>query len=105
MRRSGSSSHTQFSSICDGASTKSRSTWVPLNMANSACEQSWCITCPNSWKQVSTSPCCSSDGASGVGLVKLATMAAMAICLLPSGRRQPGCRPKQAACPYLPSLG
>lgn len=40
-----------------------------------------------------------------MGLVKLATMAAMAIWRLPSCRRQPGCRPKQAACPYLPSLG
>lgn len=38
-------------------------------------------------------------------MVKLATMAAMAIWRLPSCRRQPGCRPKQAACPYLPSLG
>lgn len=37
IRSSGSFSHTQFSSICDGASTKSRSTCVPLNMANSAC--------------------------------------------------------------------
>lgn len=37
-------------------------------------------------------------------MVKLATMAAMAIWRLPSCRKQPGCRPKQAACPYLPSL-
>lgn len=40
-----------------------------------------------------------------MGLVKLATMAATEICRLESGRRQPGCRPKQAACPYFPSLG
>lgn len=40
-----------------------------------------------------------------MGLVKLATMAATEICRLESGKRQPGCRPKQAACPYFPSLG
>lgn len=39
-----------------------------------------------------------------MGLVKLATMAATEICRLESGKRQPGCRPKQAACPYFPSL-
>lgn len=37
-------------------------------------------------------------------MVKLATMAATAVWRLPSGNRQPGCSPKQAACPYLPSL-
>lgn len=62
------------------------------------------MTWPNSWKYVSTSSCCSSDGASAVGLLKLATMAATDIWRVPSGSRQPGWRPKQAAWPYFPSL-
>ena len=63
------------------------------------------MTWPNSWKYVSTSSCCSRDGASAVALLKLATMAATDIWREPSGKRQPGCRPKQAAWPYFPSLG
>ena len=55
IRLSASGCQHQFSSICDGASTKSRSTRVPANMASSAREQIWCITWPNSWKKVSTS--------------------------------------------------
>ncbi|TNN65766.1 hypothetical protein EYF80_024059 [Liparis tanakae] len=52
---------------------------VPLHVKGHSCStsaQSWCMTCPNSWKYVSTSSCCRSDGASAVGLLKLATMAA-----------------------------
>ncbi|XP_073662002.1 uncharacterized protein [Tursiops truncatus] len=69
-----------------------------------AWERSWCIACPTSWKLVSRSSCCSREGRLGVGLVKLATMAAMAIWQLPSCCRQPGCRPKQAACLDFPTL-
>src|SRR5258708_3332933 len=41
--------------ICDGASTKSRSTLVPECWLYSVCESTPCRTCPNSWKNVSTS--------------------------------------------------
>lgn len=40
-----------------------------------------------------------------MGLVRLATMAAMAIWRLPSFRRQPGCRPKRAHARTFPGWG
>lgn len=67
-------------------------------------EQSSCMICPNSWKKVSTSWCCSKEGQLRVGFVKLDTMAATGILRFPSGRRHPGWSPKHAAWPYLPSL-
>lgn len=67
-------------------------------------EQSSCMTCPNSWKKVSTSWCCRREGQLLVGFVKLATMAATGILRFPSGPTHPGWSPKHAAWPYLPSL-
>lgn len=45
-----------------------------------------CLICTSSWV--------SSDGLSSVGFVKLASIAATEICLLPSGPIQPGCNIK-----------
>src|SRR5262245_5666011 len=45
--------------ICDGASTKSRSTLVPECWLYSVSESTPCSTWPNSWKSVSTSLCVS----------------------------------------------
>ena len=105
MRLSASGCQHQFSSIWLGASTKSRSTCVPENIASCAFEQTWCITWPNSWKNVSTSPCESSAGFASVGFGKLHTAAATGCCQPPPAGAQPGCSPKHAAWPYLPSRG
>eukprot|EP00965_Chrysotila_dentata_P039674 1318580-Pleurochrysis_carterae.AAC.4 len=104
IRASASGFQHQFSSICEGASTKSRSTRVPANISSSTVEQSWCITCPNSWKNVSTSRWVSKAGDSAVGLGKLHTMAATGGMRRPPST-QPGCSPKHAAWPYLPARG
>ena len=45
--------------ICDGASTKSRSTLVPECWLYSVRERTPCITCPNSCSSVSSSLCVS----------------------------------------------
>ena len=106
MRASAPASQHQFSSICDGASTKSLSTAVPAKREKVGSEeQSPCMQCPNSWKKVSTSECLSSEGSSSVGFVKLHTHAEMGSCRAPPGRVQAGCRPQHAAWPYLPSRG
>jgi hypothetical protein len=61
--------------IWDGASTKSRSVFVPENLASSARVRVWWRMCPNSWNSISTSSWSSSEGRSAVGLVALATIA------------------------------
>ena len=43
-----------YSSIWEGASTKSRSTAVPEKEAKAVSEQRLCMTWPNSWKKVVT---------------------------------------------------
>src|SRR5882762_6278647 len=48
------------SSICDGASTKSHSVRTPEMPAQRVRPpRRWCRRCPNSWKNVTTSPCSS----------------------------------------------
>jgi hypothetical protein len=49
------------------------------------------------WKL--TSSWVNNDGLSPVGLVKLASIAATATCLLPSGPIQPGCLKKEESLP------
>ena len=44
IRASAAGCQHQFSSIWEGASTKSRSTRVPANISSSALLHSWCIT-------------------------------------------------------------
>ncbi len=56
---------------------------IYLNFAKFAFAQIWCITCPNSWKNVSTSSCVNNDGLLLVALVKLQTIAQTGSCLLP----------------------
>ena len=100
-----SRSHTQCSSICEGASTKSRSVLVPLKRACAARVSVWWSTWPNSWKSVSTSEWRSREGASAEGFVKFATMALTGVWYEPSGSRRPLRRVKAAAWPKVSGRG
>ena len=84
-----SRSQTQCSSICEGASTKSRSVRVPLNRPYVARVSVWWRMCPNSWNNVSTSLCRNSEGVSAEGFVKFATIALTGFWYDPSGNRRP----------------
>ena len=89
-------SHGQFSSICDGASTKSCGTLVPEKREYFACVRIVCIAWPNSWKIVSTSSCDMSDGLSGWGGGKLQTSAQTGRWYFPSGKSFPSMMPNCA---------
>src|SRR5262245_53504037 len=59
IRASDSMREAHSSYICDGASTKSRSTLGPECWLYSVFDSTPCSTWPNSWKNVSTSLCVS----------------------------------------------
>src|SRR2546427_565091 len=65
--------YTQFSSICEGASTKSVATFVPESVAYCAVVSDECMTCPNSWNSVSTSFSVRCAGLPACGGVKFTT--------------------------------
>jgi len=56
---------------------------------------------PNSWKNVTTSVCRNSDGASSVGFVKFATIALIGSWYEPSGSTRPPRSVNAAAWPNL----
>ncbi len=59
--------------ICEGSSTKSCFTFVPLSERYSPCAKMPWSECPNSWRKVVTSSKVSSEGFVSVGLVKFIT--------------------------------
>ena len=65
----------QFSSACEGHSTKSLSVLVPEKRLYLVWPNTPCITWPNSWKNVSNSECRNTEGFSEVAFVKLHTIA------------------------------
>ena len=58
---------------CDGSSTKSHHTLVPLRLSKRVFANIPCSEWPNSCRNVSTSPSVSSAGFWSVGLVKFIT--------------------------------
>ena len=63
----------KFSMNCEGSSTKSHHTFVPLRLSKRVLANIPCNECPNSWRKVSTSPNVNRAGFSSVGFVRFIT--------------------------------